>query len=119
MWEWVPPPRSDVRFTLGGGGYLRLRNVAVRRPRADARGGGEGGGRGPEGDTADRLQKEEEGVAGASRPLTAEGGEVDELEEEEDDDDEVSFFFLTLVTGPRRSLSLKLSDTRVYAPQIR
>jgi len=26
---------------------------------------------------------------------------------------------LTLVTGPRRSLSLKLSDTRVYAPQIR
>jgi len=29
------------------------------------------------------------------------------------------FFFVTLVTGPRRSLSLKLSDTRVYAPQIR
>jgi len=28
------------------------------------------------------------------------------------------FFFLTLVTGPRRSLSLKLSDTRVYEPQI-
>ena len=28
-------------------------------------------------------------------------------------------FFLTLVTGPRRSLSLKLSDTRVYEPQIR
>jgi len=28
-------------------------------------------------------------------------------------------FFFTLVTGPRRSLSLKLSDTRVYAPQIR
>ena len=26
------------------------------------------------------------------------------------------FFFLTLVTGPRRSLSLKLSDTRVYEP---
>jgi len=26
--------------------------------------------------------------------------------------------FFTLVTGPRRSLSLKLSDTRVYAPQI-
>ena len=25
------------------------------------------------------------------------------------------FFFFTLVTGPRRSLSLKLSDTRVYA----
>ena len=24
------------------------------------------------------------------------------------------FFFLTLVTGPRRSLSLKLGDTRVY-----
>jgi len=24
------------------------------------------------------------------------------------------FFFFTLVTGPRRSLSLKLSDTRVY-----
>ena len=30
----------------------------------------------------------------------------------------VSFFF-TLVTGPSRSLSLKLSDTRVYEPQIR
>jgi len=29
------------------------------------------------------------------------------------------FFFFTLVTGPRRSLSLKLSGTRVYAPQIR
>ena len=29
------------------------------------------------------------------------------------------FFFFTLVTGPRRYLSLKLSDTRVYEPQIR
>ena len=29
------------------------------------------------------------------------------------------FFFFTLVTGPTRSLSLKLSDTRVYEPQIR
>ena len=29
------------------------------------------------------------------------------------------FFFFTLVTGPRRSLSLKLSDTRVYEPRIR
>ena len=28
-------------------------------------------------------------------------------------------FFFTLVTGPRRSLSLKLSDTKVYEPQIR
>jgi len=28
------------------------------------------------------------------------------------------FFFFTLVTGPRRSLSLKLSDTKVYEPQI-
>ena len=28
------------------------------------------------------------------------------------------FFFFTLVTGPRRSLSLKLRDTRVYTPQI-
>jgi len=26
------------------------------------------------------------------------------------------FFFFTLVAGPRRSLSLKLSDTRVYEP---
>jgi len=26
------------------------------------------------------------------------------------------FFFFTLVTGPRRSLSRKLSDTRVYEP---
>ena len=31
---------------------------------------------------------------------------------------QVSFFF-TLVTGPSRSLSLKLSDTRVYGPQVR
>jgi len=30
-----------------------------------------------------------------------------------------SFFFFTLVTGPRRSLFLKLGDTRVYEPQIR
>ena len=30
-----------------------------------------------------------------------------------------SFFFFTLVTVPIRSLSLKLSETRVYAPQIR
>ena len=29
------------------------------------------------------------------------------------------FFFFTLVTGPRRSLRLKLSDTKVYEPQIR
>ena len=29
------------------------------------------------------------------------------------------FFFFTLVTGPRRSLSLKLSGTRVHAPEIR
>jgi len=29
-----------------------------------------------------------------------------------------SFFFFTRVTGPRKSLSLKLSDTRVYEPQI-
>jgi len=29
------------------------------------------------------------------------------------------FFFFTLVTGPRRSLGLKLSDTRVDGPQIR
>jgi len=26
------------------------------------------------------------------------------------------FFFFTLVTGPRRSLILKLSDTKVYEP---
>jgi len=30
-----------------------------------------------------------------------------------------SFFCFTLVTGPRWSLSLKLSDIRVYEPQIR
>jgi len=29
------------------------------------------------------------------------------------------FLFFTLVTGPRRFLSLKLSDTRVYEPQMR
>jgi hypothetical protein len=29
------------------------------------------------------------------------------------------FFFFTPVAGPSRSLSLKLSDTRVYEPQIR
>jgi len=31
----------------------------------------------------------------------------------------VAFFLITLIAGPRRSLSLKLSDTRVYEPQIR
>ena len=31
----------------------------------------------------------------------------------------VFFIFSTLVTGPGRSFSLKLSDTRVYEPQIR
>jgi hypothetical protein len=77
VWEWVPPPLSDVRFTLGGGGYLRLRNVAVvRRPRADAGGGGGDGA----GDTADRL-------AGAPRPLATGGGELDELEEEGEGDE--------------------------------
>ena len=29
------------------------------------------------------------------------------------------FFSFTLFSGPRRSLNLKLSDTRVYEPQIR
>ena len=29
------------------------------------------------------------------------------------------FFFFALVTGPSRSPSLELSDTRVYAPQMR
>ena len=29
------------------------------------------------------------------------------------------FFYFTLVTGPRRSLSLMLSDARVYEPRIR
>ena len=28
-------------------------------------------------------------------------------------------FFFTLGTGPRRSLRLKLSETRVYGPQVR
>jgi len=37
---------------------------------------------------------------------------------EEEKEPKVIFFF-TLVTGPRRSLSLKLSDTRVYEPQKR
>ena len=32
---------------------------------------------------------------------------------------EDTLFFFTLVTGPGRSLRLKLSDTRVYEPQIR
>ena len=31
----------------------------------------------------------------------------------------LSFFCFTLVTGPRRSLSLNLSDTGVYEPQMR
>ena len=31
----------------------------------------------------------------------------------------IIFFFFTVITGPRRSLSIKQSDTRVYEPQIR
>jgi len=31
----------------------------------------------------------------------------------------VFFFFFALFTGPRSSMGLKLSDTRVYEPQIR
>ena len=31
----------------------------------------------------------------------------------------IFFFFFTLVTGPRRSWSLKLSDERFYEPQLR
>ena len=31
----------------------------------------------------------------------------------------ILFFLFTLVTGPRRSLDLKLIDTRVYEPRIR
>ena len=31
----------------------------------------------------------------------------------------IFFVFFTLVTGPRRSLRLKPSDTRVYEPQLR
>jgi len=30
----------------------------------------------------------------------------------------IFFFFFTLVTGPRRSLSLTLSDTRVYEQSV-
>ena len=30
-----------------------------------------------------------------------------------------TFFSMTFVTGPRRSLNLRLSDTRVYEPAIR
>ena len=63
------------------------------------------------------LQVERKALAAASRAVKEEGaagggGEVDELEAER----KVFFFFFfffTLVTGPRRSFSLKLSDTRV------
>lgn len=34
-WEWVKPPAGDERFAVGGGGCLRLQNVA-RHPRGDA-----------------------------------------------------------------------------------
>jgi len=43
----------------------------------------------------------------------AEGGEVLPISEH------FFFFFFTFVTGHRRSLSRKLSDTRVYEPEIR
>ena len=39
--------------------------------------------------------------------------------QEETDAGPFFFFFFTLVTGPRGSLSLELSDARVYEPQIR
>jgi len=30
VWEWVSARSTDIRFTLGSGGYLRLRNVRVK-----------------------------------------------------------------------------------------
>jgi len=42
--------------------------------------------------------------------------EARQREEAKEDRDSKVAFLITLVTGPRRSLSLKLSDTRVYEP---
>ena len=49
-------------------------------------------------------------IAKASYPFEQSGADVE---------DHAVFFFFTLVTGPRRSLSLDFSDTRVYEPKIR
>ena len=54
-----------------------------------------------------------------SLSFSAELQRVQEMEGGSDVAEQRLFFFFTLVLGPRRSLSLKLSDTRVYEPQIR
>ena len=66
-------------------------------------------------------RRREEGEARrAAMSLKYEAGEVARATAARDTLTKVAFFFFfTLVTGPRRSLSLKLSDTEVCEPQIR
>ena len=60
------------------------------------------------------MQAEEE-----KKKKDAEAKKQAKKQEKEDKKKVQAFFFFTLVTGPRRSVSLKLRDTRVYEPQIR
>ena len=64
--------------------------------------------------TADSLQGRY--IATAIQALSRRYGDAEGLFEEGEVMRGRDFFFFTLVTGPRRSLSLKLSDTKVYKP---
>jgi len=60
-----------------------------------------------------------EGAAGQHRDFSS-AGQKKNLEDHVNDLLRVLlFFFLTLVTGPRSSLRLKMSDTRFYEPHTR
>ena len=82
------------------GSYLRLIDSCITQLKAQ----------GPS-RTCNESKEEEE-----DKTVTAGGGQ-DELFDAAFSN--YFFFFFTLVTGPRRCLSLKLSDTRVYEPSIR
>ena len=61
--------------------------------------------------------KEKRGSMGAGGSGDAKRGVKEELEGKSGYMKQVFFFFVSLVTGPTRSLSLKWSDARVYEPQ--
>jgi len=75
-------------------------------------------------DALEKVEDEELGSAHDSEESKDDAKEIpdpdsSDLQDSFRSSDRCFFFFFTLVTGPRRSLSLELSDTRVYEPQIR